>query len=141
MSKEITINLLEVAKKIDNASKGNDMHTNSTSASILYQLVNHSKTLEETRNSYEIVIDFLCKEDNSLLLMKPSQLQFFMSHAWNTGIQCAKSLRSKDAEWWFKTALSIIDKSDDLKSQYEEELNEKYLQFLVHNKSRIAFSF
>lgn len=133
---EIIFAILETAKEIDKKRNGSSM----LSASLLHHFVILSKTLDESRKSYNIVLNFLEKENTSKLLTN-SQLKFFMSHAWNIGVQCVKSFRLKDAEWWFTTALNIVKMNDDLKSQYCEELNGKYIQFLVHNKNRIAFLF
>lgn len=122
--------LLERAKIIDKMSHKAELGDNfitSISASLLQQLIGHSKTLEEKRNTYNLVLDFVVPENSSL--MTSSQLQFFMSHAWNIGVDCAKSFRIQDAEWWLKIALDIMNTDDKLKSLYSDELNEKYSKF------------
>ncbi|KAK8890233.1 hypothetical protein M9Y10_035005 [Tritrichomonas musculus] len=138
---EIYRTFLDHAKKFDQLSNNcnNEKSHPQLSASLLYQLIVHSKTLDESKKSYDIIMDFLGNGES--ILMNSSQLQFFMSYAWNIGVKCVRSLRSKEGESWFKKALTIMGMSEDLKSQYGDELNEKYLQFLVNNKSRIAFSF
>lgn len=130
--------ILERAKNIDKMNRNSalkDSSMVSLTASLLHQLVMHSKTIEESRDSYDLVNDFVIPENASL--MSSSQLQFFMSHAWNIGVECAQSFRLEEAEWWLKAATNILNLNDELKSLYAEELNEKYLKF---NQKSINFT-
>lgn len=128
---EIIQNLLERAKIIDKMSHKTELDDNlitSICASLLQQLIEYSKTLEENRNAYNYIIKFIVPEN--VALMSSSQLQYFMSHAWNIGVDCAKSFRIEDAEWWLKTALNIMNFNEELKSLYADELNEKYSKYI-----------
>lgn len=132
--REVIQALLERAKIIDQLNKKSTFGDNfitSISASLLQQLVSHSETLEERRKTYDLVMDFISPENASL--MSTSQLQFFMSHAWNIGVNCAKSFRVEDANWWLKTALNIMNLNEELKSLYADELNDKYSRFIQKN--------
>ena len=128
---ETILALLERAKKIDkmNSSAASaDNSIVSLTASLLYQLVLHSETLEESRKNYSLVLDFVVPENASL--MSFAQLQFFMSRAWNIGVNCAQSFRLKDANWWLQNALNILNLNDELKALYADELSEKYSKFI-----------
>ncbi|OHS94064.1 hypothetical protein TRFO_39750 [Tritrichomonas foetus] len=134
---EIIMAVLNRAKQIENLM--NHDNNEKIAVSLLHQLVIHSSaTKEDLKNSYELVVEFI--EENHQF-MNDSQLQFFMSRAWNVGVQLAKSLRVKEAEWWLNVAITIMMKNEELKKLYSEELNDRYLKFLDQQKNRLMMMF
>ena len=102
----------------------------SMAASMLHKMFTSSTTSDDFFECYKILFEFLDEKGSSL--MNSKHLQFFMSHAWNFGVENLQSFRLEEADFWFSRAIEIMEMNEELKTFYSDELKRNYSKFLAY---------
>lgn len=102
----------------------------SMAASMLHKIFTSSTTSDDFFECYKILFEFLDEKGSSL--MNSKHLQFFMSHAWNFGVENLQSFRLEEADFWFSRAIEIMEMNEELKTFYSDELKGNYSKFLAY---------